>query len=718
MKISIIVPCLNEEGNVGELCNRIEASLKKIAVAFEMILIDDGSTDSTWDEILKVQKYSPIVALKNDRNQGIFACWKIGLHHSSGDFVCFIDADLQNPPEAIGALLNKYKMNNSHLVQGTRSSIEWRKDSRYYSSRGLNFLLNLIFKDSAKDNKSGFIFGPKKILLDILSFENQYFFAHTFIRISAISKGYLISEVETLFQPRKVGKSFLNEYSNTVTYSKVILDLIRAKFHFRKKIRVKSLLTQNQIIHQNQIENDYSGTRKILMNTYFASMPAHSWLIRSSVKNIYSELKKTQWLNSSEIKDIQNWRLEKLIWNSFLSVPYYRNIFQKYEIHPNDINSIEDISKIPLLDKSDVSDNIYMDFFSDQHTKFQMHKITTSGSMGQPFTVYADRQQLEVRFASTLRALEWTGWKFGDKQIRLWHQKIGMTNSQFVKEKLDAALLRRKFIPAFELSENNLKKLVNTLNEFKPVLVDGYAESLNFLATYINQGGQLEFSPRGIMSSAQMLTSHTRKQIENGFQTKVFDKYGAREFSGIAYQCGFSETNYHVMDESYIVEIVKNNKPAAPGEIGEVVITDLNNLSFPLIRYRIGDLAMAVDNTELCKCGRGLSQIGEIQGRTQALVHCKNERWLPGTFFAHFFKEYDYLVKFFQVIQEEKGSFKLRVVKGTNWTETSWRDMIKQLHIYIGETQVELEFVREIPLLATGKRTPVISNVKIDFQII
>ena len=716
MKVSIIVPCLNEEGNIGELCSRINATFKRISIDYELILIDDGSTDSTWNKILKEVQDKSVVALKNDKNLGIFESWKKGMNLSTGEFVCLMDADLQNPPEAINALINKYKLVNAHLVQGTRSSIEWYKDSRYYSSRGLNYLLNLLFRDSAIDNKSGFVLGPKRIIRDVLSYDNKYFFSHTFIRVSARSKGYLISEVETLFQPRKVGISFLNSHSNLMTYLKVVIDLIRARFDFRKKVTRQIPLSQDGVLRQARFENGYSGARKLLMTTYFSTMPAHSWLIRSRVKYIFDDLKKTQWLSSSDINEIQNWRLEKLIWNSYVSVPYYRRIFQEHGIHPNDINSVDDISKIPMLNKSDVSENLYMDFFSEQHIKNEMHKISTSGSTGQPFTVYADRQQLEVRFASTLRALEWTGWKFGDKQIRLWHQKIGMTQTQFIKEKLDAVLLRRKFIPAFEISESSLKKLIDTLNSYSPVLIDGYAESLNFLASYINQGGQLDFAPKGIMSSAQMLTSSTRNQIEKGFQTKVFDKYGAREFSGIAYQCGDPSKNYHVMDESYIVEILKDNKPAKPGEIGEVVITDLNNLSFPLIRYRIGDLARAVDNSGKCNCGRGLSQIGEIQGRTQALVHCKNGRWLPGTFFAHFFKEYDYLVRFFQVIQEERGSFRLNVVKGSNWTESGWKKMLNELQIYTGQTQIETIFVEEIPLLATGKRTPVISKVEIDFQ--
>jgi phenylacetate-CoA ligase len=135
-----------------------------------------------------------------------------------------------------------------------------------------------------------------------------------------------------------------------------------------------------------------------------------------------------------------------------------------------------------------------------------------------------------------------------------------------------------------------------------------------------------------------------------------------------------------------------------------------------LIRYRIGDLAVAVDNSIPCKCGRGLSRIGAIEGRTQALVHCSNGRWLPGTFFAHFFKDYDFLIQFFQIVQERKGSFNLKYVHGLQWSEQGWALMIGRLREYVGDTEIVPENVTEIPLLKTGKRTPVVSTVRVDFQ--
>ena len=106
----------------------------------------------------------------------------------------------------------------------------------------------------------------------------------------------------------------------------------------------------------------------------------------------------------------------------------------------------------------------------------------------------------------------------------------------------------------------------------------------------------MDLGQRPFYSSSQVLPDQSRRMIEETFGCGVFDKYGSREFSGIAYECDF-HSGHHVMDESYIVEILKNGEPARPGEIGEVVITDLNNFCLPYIRYRIGDLAVAMDNS-------------------------------------------------------------------------------------------------------------------------
>jgi phenylacetate-CoA ligase len=457
--------------------------------------------------------------------------------------------------------------------------------------------------------------------------------------------------------------------------------------------------------------------RKLYLALYFWSMPLHAWLITGAgVRKAYKELKFSEFNSSSELSVLQDRKLRELVCYAYENSDFYKSRFDSAGLTPKDIQTTEDLSKIPMLSKSDVRENLHRGLISKIIDEKEMLKITTSGSTGEPFTIFADRTQLEFRFATTMRAAEWAGWRIGDKQARLWHQTLGMTKIQAVRERLDAILLRRLFIPAFEIDPISIGRIIQKLNRYKPVLLDGYAESLNLLASYIAQtGDKIDFAPKGVMSSAQALPDATRKQIEESFKTKVYDKYGSREFSGIAYECA-SHSGHHVMEESYIVELLVDDRPAKTGEIGEIVITDLLNRAVPMIRYRIGDLATALDNSKNCECGRSHKRIGQIQGRTQAIVHCSNGTWLPGTFFAHFFKGYESCIRFFQIYQVQKGEFELRVVRGTDFTQSEFEVLLKDLRQYVGDTHIEVIQVHEIPMVRTGKRSPVISLISEDFQ--
>jgi phenylacetate-CoA ligase len=254
------------------------------------------------------------------------------------------------------------------------------------------------------------------------------------------------------------------------------------------------------------------------------------------------------------------------------------------------------------------------------------------------------------------------------------------------------------------------------LQKFNPVLIDGYAESFNFLAQYLSNGNKLFLNPKAVISSAQILPDQSRKIIEDSFHTKVYDKYGSREFSGIAYESGV-KNEHLIVAENYIVEVIKNNRTAEPGEIGEVVITDLNNYCLPFIRYKIGDLAIALDSSKVSDCGRGLPMIGRIEGRIQAIIVGSNNSYMPGTFFAHFFKEYPHVIKQYQVIQDKAGEINLKVIKGSRFTKNQMSEITNLLRAHLGdETIINIEYVESIQMVRTGKHQGAISNLKIDFQ--
>jgi len=247
-------------------------------------------------------------------------------------------------------------------------------------------------------------------------------------------------------------------------------------------------------------------------------------------------------------------------------------------------------------------------------------------------------------------------------------------------------------------------------------LIDGYAEAFDFLASYLRtRPDGLGIRPKAVMTSAQTLPTASRQLIEEAFGCRVFDKYGSREFSGIAYECE-AHTGHHVVGEGFIVEILRGGEPVKPGEVGEVVITDLNNTCLPFIRYRIGDLAVAVDPGFQCPCGRGLPLIGAIEGRVQSIIVGEGGRYVPGTFFAHLLKQYHYAIRLFQVEQTEAGSITFRVVKGGRYSEEALQEILTTFRRYLGNLQVNVEFVDNVELIRTGKRMASVSRLKVDFQ--
>jgi phenylacetate-CoA ligase len=717
-ELSVIAPCYNEEGNLRELVNRLQTAFETKSIAGEILLVDDGSKDGTGALVDQLAREHPnVVAVHHETNRGIVAGWKSGLAASHGDLVCLIDADLQNLPEDVCRLHRELRVSGADVVQGFRSSIGRLRDSRYLLSKTLNTILNVCFGMRLRDNKSGFIICRRDVLFDILRHRWDYYYFQSLIMISAKSKGYTIREIETLFESRLVGKSFIPRIPVAVIY-RVLVDIVTAIYEFRFRDRHATVLDEylQNIPPLDSSKETMSGWRRALFNLYIWTMPLHAWLISRNVRIYYEQLKRSQWLKPEQIREIQERKLRELVHHAYYHVGYYRDIFDQLGLTPADIRTIDDLQKLPLLDKKTVRKQLYFDLLSDNHDKARMLKITTSGSTGEPFVCYAEKYQLEMRWAATLRSMEWTGYRFGDRQARLWHQTIGMSFTQVIREHIDALLSRRIFIPAYEMSDKNLPDSIARLKRFKPVLVDGYAESFNFLARYIERNSLQGVKPKGIISSAQALSDQSRKAIESAFGCLVFDKYGSREFSGIAYESD-AHHGHLVVAENYIVEVLKDGRPAHPGEVGEVVITDLNNRCTPFIRYRVGDLAVAMDNSTPSECGRGLPRVGRIEGRAQAIILGANGNYLPGTFFMHYFKDFDYIVRQFQIIQERLGHMTLKIIKADRFNDALFEDVLTGLRRYVGTAmEIQVEFVDSIPMVRTGKHQATVSHLNLDFQ--
>ncbi|TKX63405.1 hypothetical protein, partial [Halorubrum sp. SP9] len=211
---------------------------------------------------------------------------------------------------------------------------------------------------------------------------------------------------------------------------------------------------------------------------YKHTFPLHHWVVRNDMFDYYEDIKKFERKDRRAIRNFQRERVQKMVEYARENTEHYAKSLSDVDTDIDDLDGL--LQQIPVLDKQTLRDD--PDRFTNE--KYADHKITTSGSTGTPLVMWANKAQLEKRLAMNLRNREWMGYEWGDKSVRLWHQKIGMSTIQWIKEQFEAFLSREKFIPVFKMGDDNLGEILDEIDEYNPDLIDGYAEAYNILVEY------------------------------------------------------------------------------------------------------------------------------------------------------------------------------------------------------------------------------------------
>ncbi len=200
-KISVVVPLYNEEDNVKELHKRIVLACKKLKQEYEIIFVDDGSTDKT---VSNAKKLSPLTLIEFRKNFGQTAAFDAGFKASSGNIIITMDGDLQNDPSDIPLLLNK--MNEGYdIVSGWRKKRHDSVEKKVFS-RTANLLRKILLKDSIHDSGCSLKAFKKQALESVDLFGEM----HRFIPAILEFDGWKVGEVEVSHHPRVHGKTKYN----------------------------------------------------------------------------------------------------------------------------------------------------------------------------------------------------------------------------------------------------------------------------------------------------------------------------------------------------------------------------------------------------------------------------------------------------------------------------------------------------------------------------
>jgi phenylacetate-CoA ligase len=262
-------------------------------------------------------------------------------------------------------------------------------------------------------------------------------------------------------------------------------------------------------------------------------------------------------------------------------------------------------------------------------------------------------------------------------------------------------------LSSYHLTEKNLPQYIAELDKFQPVLLAGYPSSLYLLALANQRLGQ-RVHPRAVYVSSETLFDFQRRAIEASFGRKVFMFYGNTEMCGNIVEC--ERGKHHLkLEHSYVELLRSDGRPACAGEEGRLVCTGFGNYATPLIRYEIGDVAVA-SKEQACACGRGGTVIERVVGRTEDYVLTPDGRFVGRL--DHLFKD-AIRVRHAQIVQDQVDEVTIRIVKDRGYTKIDEDEILREALLRLGSSiSVRFDYVEEIPRTKNGKFRFIVSKLK------
>jgi len=402
-------------------------------------------------------------------------------------------------------------------------------------------------------------------------------------------------------------------------------------------------------------------------------------------------------------------RLRRMVRHAFDNVPHYRRHFDRQGLRPDEVCSLADLGRIPLTSKYDLQAQPVNDTLAAGRKPEGLIARWTEGSTGAPFTTRRTLFEELLLNAFRLRAFGWGGMRLRDRRLFVTDSLDSPTSTDQTRSWL-LGLLNRGGLLTHRVVNTGTPpaQLAEVLGRYEPDIVGGYPSALAKLAEYLSQHDAELKPPRYVGSGGETLTPDLRQQIEEGLRARVYDSYGANEINLIAYECP-QTGEMHVMDDTVIVEVLNDGRPAAEGERGEVVVTALHSFAMPFIRYRLED--SVIKGKDVCGCGKPFSTIRSILGRTSEYFP------LPGGREIH---AYDLMnevwaeswVRRVQIIQERRDRVVVRLVPADELAETRLPALKEKLQGVTGsDVEVVIVLESEIPSAPAGKSRTYISLV-------
>ena len=330
-------------------------------------------------------------------------------------------------------------------------------------------------------------------------------------------------------------------------------------------------------------------------------------------------------MDREQMRLLQGARLKKLVHRVYHHTPFYRDKMQQMGLTPDDIDTIDDIVKLPFTTKQDLRDNYpYGLFAAPQSEIVRLH--ASSGTTGKPTVVGYTHRDLSIWSESIARCLT----AFGTTRDDLFTVAYGYglftggLGLHYGVEHLGATVI--------PMSTGNTAKHIQLMHDCGSTALACTPSYALYLAEQIIKSGipRSEFRLRTCILGGEPWTENMRREIEAKLGVDAYNIYGLSEIMGpgVSYECR-CKSGSHIVEDHFYPEIIDSNtlEPQPAGGQGELVLTTLTKEGMPLLRYRTKDLCSLT--YEPCACGRTNVRMSRIVGRSDDMLIIRGVNVFP-----------------------------------------------------------------------------------------
>jgi len=365
-------------------------------------------------------------------------------------------------------------------------------------------------------------------------------------------------------------------------------------------------------------------------------------------RDTYRFLLESQWWTRERLQEYQMEQLSRLLAHAYENVPYYRQLFAEYGLKPEDIQTFDDLRRLPSLQKDDFKRNIDMMVASNRDTR-KLRVATTSGTSGKPLQFYWDWHEHQREWAFVCHQWSRVGYQPGEPRVELRGQVVQGKNTVY-HDPVERVL---RLSPRIDSKEQAVLYL-DEIESFGARFLHGYPSAIGHLALMAHQYGlRIGFRLKAVLSASEPVYPWQREVIQQVFGCRIYSFYGMAEHVVMAGECENSAT-YHCVPQYGITEI----DPVTD----EIIGTSFLNYANPFIRYRTTDIASQPVGLGCSVCGRHYYPIfAAVAGRLDDYIVTPKGIPVSPAAITHPFKDLK-TVRLSQLTQDSADRLVVRVV--------------------------------------------------------